>query len=218
MRVTVFGASRGCTRAMVIQGLEAPSPHEYTLLVRNPDAIEYTAEQKAKLTLIKGSGDDKEAVKRAVEGADVVVFGIGSGVTSTLKMTDPGVCSRCTRVLLDVVASLENKPKRMIFITTTGAADKDEVPTLFKPFYHWVLAAPHDDKREMEDLITSKSTTDYIIVRPSLLTNGELTKKYRAANERLIGYTISRNDIGHFMLTQCLDDDKWLNKYVVVTY
>ncbi|KAI8063460.1 hypothetical protein BC940DRAFT_307257 [Gongronella butleri] len=216
MRVAVFGGSRGCAREMVVQGIESSTAPDFTLLVRNPDNIEYTAEQKAKVTLVKGNGDDKDAVRRAIEGADVVVSSIGGAMKSG-KMLDPDVCTRCTKVLLEVIDELPTKPKRVVFVTSTGAVDKGEIPLLLRPVYSLFVAEAHVDKRAMEKVITSSCKVDYIIVRPSMLTSGALTKKYRTASKRLVGYTVSRADVGHMMLTQCLEGDKWLNKYVIVT-
>ncbi|ORX47448.1 hypothetical protein DM01DRAFT_1139833 [Hesseltinella vesiculosa] len=218
MRVAVLGGSRGCARELVLNGLAAPVPPSFTLLVRNPDTIEYTSEEKAKIKLVQGSAEDKMAVRQAVESADVVVFGIGSAMTMTLQMADPGVCSRCTRTLIEVVSELGKRPSRIVFITTTGAAVKDEIPLLLRPLYHLMLAKPFEDKLEMEQIIASSCPVDHVIVRPSLLTNGALTKTYRTASDCLVGYTISRADVGHFLFTQCLDQDTWLNKYVVITY
>ncbi|KAI8096577.1 uncharacterized protein BX664DRAFT_324309 [Halteromyces radiatus] len=221
LRVAVLGGSKGCARHMVAQGLET-GKYEFILLVRNPDQVDYNEEQKAKLTLIKGDALDASAVKQTVEGCDLVVFAIGSTITATFKMTHPGLCQKGMNVLLNVIKGMEHPPKRLIAVTTTGAMDPKEVPLLFRPLYHWALAEPHADKREVENSIQSSSHPfDWIIVRPSLLTDGALTQHYRAESNRLVGYTISRQDVGHFLLNQCLDDDeakKWINNYVVVTY
>ncbi|ORZ25546.1 hypothetical protein BCR42DRAFT_386171 [Absidia repens] len=230
MRIAVLGGSKGCAREMVAQGLSKPdSTDEFVLLVRNPDHVEYDPEQKAKLTLIKGDAHDPTTVRQLVEGADIVVTSIGSGVTATLKMTMPNVCEKGIKVLLDVIGSIDDparRPRRLVAVSTTGAIDGGEVPFLFRPLYHLALAEAHKDKKALEDHITSTAPSltpplDYVIIRPSLLTNGPLTGQYRTDNKRLVGYTISRTDIGHFLLEQCLDDEKvqkWVNQYVVVTY
>ncbi|KAH8555895.1 NADH(P)-binding-domain-containing protein, partial [Umbelopsis sp. PMI_123] len=204
MRVAVFGGSRGCAQAMVKQGLALSPPIDFTLLVRKPEQIDYTEEERAKIKLVQGSADDKEAVRQTLEGVDVVVFSIGARPTKTFQFDDPHVCGRCIRVVLEVMSTMENKPTRLVAVSTTGAEDKDEVPLLFKPLYHFMLATPHEDKRDMEKVIRESCPVDHVIVRPSLLTDGALTKNYRKASERLVGYTVSRQDIGHFLLTECL--------------
>ncbi|CAO3597804.1 unnamed protein product [Absidia cylindrospora] len=230
MRIAVLGGSKGCARQMVAQGLSKPgASDEFILLVRNPDNVEYDQEQKAKLIIIKGDAHDPTAVRQLVEGADIVVTSIGSGVTATFKMTIPNVCEKGIQVLLDVIGSIDDparRPRRLVAVSTTGAMDGGEVPFLFRPLYHLALAEPHKDKKALEEHITSTAPSltpplDYVIVRPSLLTNGALTGHYRADTKRVVGYTISRSDVGHFLLEQCLDDEtvkKWVNQYVVVTY
>ncbi|KAI9303785.1 hypothetical protein BJ944DRAFT_267828 [Cunninghamella echinulata] len=209
---------------MVSQGLKANPNYQFTLLVRNPDNIEYDEEEKTKLTLIKGDAEKKDDVLKAIEGSDVVVFSVGSTITATFKMTYPELCQRTIQVLIDAIQSIEDpsqRPKRLVAVTTTGAVEHKEVPLLFKPLYHLALHAPHEDKKEMEARIVKSCPIDWIIVRPSLLTNGELTGQYRSSDSTITGYTISRQDIGHFLLHQCLDDEnakQWIKKYAVVTY
>ena len=79
------------------------------------------------------------------------------------------------------------------------------------PLYHWLLAVPHADKKEMEALLAAEMTkrdgvrgiSGYMCVRPSLLTDGgetELGKiKVGTGKEPKIGYTISRDDVGMWM-------------------
>ncbi|KAI8340178.1 hypothetical protein BC941DRAFT_419630 [Chlamydoabsidia padenii] len=220
MRIAVLGGSKGCARNMIVQSLANPT-HTFVLLVRNPDTVDYNETQKAQLELIQGDALDPEAVRQVVTGADVVVTSIGAFITPTLKMTHPGLCEQGIKVLLGVLDSLQDRPRRLIAVSTTGAIDGEEVPWLLRPLYHWVLAAPHADKKAMEDHITSSCPIDWIILRPSLLTNGGLTNgQYRKDTKRLVGYTISREDVGHFMLEECLDEEKskkWINNYVVIT-
>ncbi|SAL94728.1 hypothetical protein [Absidia glauca] len=223
MRIAVLGGSQGCARQMVAQSLakDNSDQHTFVLLVRNPATIDYDDSQRSRMTLVQGDALDPAAVRQVVSGADVVVTSIGASVTPTLKMTHPGLCEDGIKVLLGVLESMEQRPRRLIAVSTTGAIDGGEVPWLFRPLYHLALAAPHADKKAMEERITSSCPIDWIILRPSLLTNGVLTGEYRTDTKRLVGYTISRQDVGHFMLNQCLDDDnaaKWLKHFVIITY
>ncbi|CAO3628781.1 unnamed protein product [Cunninghamella blakesleeana] len=225
MRVSVLGGSRGCSKSMVSQGLKnKDKEYQFTLLVRNPDNIDYDEEEKKQLTLIQGDAEKKEDVIKVIQGSDIVVFSVGSTVTATLKMTYPNLCQRTIQVLIDAIQSIDDpqqRPKKLIAITSSGCVEHKEVPLLFKPLYHFALAAPHEDKREMEHRIVNHCPIDWVIVRPSLLTNGALTGKYRSSATTISGYTISREDVGHFMLHQCLDDEtakQWIKKCVVVTY
>ncbi|ORE14035.1 hypothetical protein BCV71DRAFT_150285, partial [Rhizopus microsporus] len=154
---------------------------------------------------------------------DIVVFSIGSAFDmKTRSMVTPDLCRDTMTVFLEVVDRLpeEDRPKRLVVVSTTGLDGMSEVPYLFRPMYRFLLHEPHMDKLELEKLVTgekNKHIHNWILVRPSLLTDGGLKGKYRA-KEGISGYTISRKDVGHFLLHQCLEEDKWLRKKVVVTY
>ncbi|CEP14195.1 hypothetical protein [Parasitella parasitica] len=220
VKVAVFGGSKGCSRAMVVNGLEKDE-HEFKLLIRNPDNAEYTQEQKSKLIIIKGDALDAKAVKETVKNTDVIVFSIGSAFDfKKMNMVNPGLCHDTMSVLLQVMQDLpqNERPKRLVAVSTTGLDNMIEVPYLFYPLYRFVLHAPHQDKKELEKLVVDNNIVpNWIIVRPSLLTDGDLKGKYRS-NVGLSGYTISRQDVGHFLLNQCIVPTTWIRKKVVVTY
>lgn len=221
VRVAVLGGSKGCSRAMVIQGLEK-GQHQYRLLIRNPGNMDYTEEQKEKITIIQGDALDAVAVKLTIQNTDVIVYSIGSAFDmKTRSMVSPGLCHDTMAVLLQVLKDLpeHERPKRLVALSSTGLNGMAEVPYLFQPVYHFLLHAPHEDKKEMERLVVDENSPmrDWIIVRPSLLTDGKHVGKYRA-NVSISGYTVSRQDVGHFLLEQCIEPTTWINKKVVVTY
>lgn len=221
VKVAVFGGSKGCSRAMVLQGLEQ-GEHQFKLLIRNPDNADYTQDQKSKLNIVKGDALDSEAVKKTLQDTDVIVYSIGSAFDfKKMDMVNPGLCHDTMSVLLKALQDLpvDERPKRLVVVSTTGLDNMKEVPYLFQPLYHFILHAPHKDKKEMEKLVVEEnaSVPDWIIVRPSLLTDGSLKGKYRA-DVGISGYTISREDVGHFLLHQCIVSTTWIQKKVVVTY
>lgn len=219
VKVAVLGGSRNCGREFVVQALEK-GQHEFKLLLRNPDNAEYTEEQKSNFTIIQGDALDPKAVRETIEGTDVIVFSIGSALDlKKFSLVAPNVCTDAMKVLVDVLKEMDEKPKRLVAVSSTGLDEVSEVPLLLRPFYHYVLHQPHMDKRGMEKLVVeSESVPDYIIVRPSLLTNGKVTGKYRTGEAHVSGYTISRSDVGHFILDQCIEPTTWINKNVILTY
>lgn len=219
VRVAVFGGSKGCSRAMVVQGLDQ---HQFKLLVRNPDTIDYTQDQKSKLTIVKGDALDPIAVKETISGTDVIIFSIGSAFDfKRFGMENATVCHDTMAIILKVLADLDEteRPKRIVVVSSTGLESMQDVPYLLRPFYS-LLHVPHKDKKNLERLLQAENThvPEWIIVRASLLTDGQLTGKYRAAESDVSGYTISRQDVGHFLLFQCIEPTTWVNKKVVVTY
>ncbi|KAJ6594479.1 hypothetical protein B0H19DRAFT_1056764 [Mycena capillaripes] len=81
---------------------------------------------------------------------------------------------------------------------------------------------------EREGLPVPGSLTDVLVVRPALLTDGkckadEVAAKgkgnsYRASEEELGGYTISRKDTAHFVVDALSRWDEFKNKRVNVSY
>ncbi|CAO3653403.1 unnamed protein product [Mucor hiemalis] len=212
--------SKGCARGMVVQGLQ-DSTHEFKLLIRYPESLDYTEEQKSKLTIIQGdAAENLEKVKETIANTDVIVYSIGSGFNmGSRTMTHPGICKKTIAIVFKALEELpENeRPKRLVVVSSAGVDGTSDVPFLLRPLYYY-LHAPHVDKKDLETLVEeNKLISDYIIVRPSILTDGKLTGKYRA-DENISGYTISREDVGHFLLHQCLEPTTWIKKKVLVTY
>lgn len=60
---------------------------------------------------------------------------------------------------------------------------------------------------------------DAIIVRPALLYDGNSKGKYRTGEVLPKASTISRADVGHFIVNECVPgNDKWTGKAVTVAY
>ena len=125
-------------------------------------------------------------------------------------------------------------------ISTTGLSPTRDVPWLMMPLYHWMLAVPHADKREMEQLVQKAKVEglvrDFVILRPSLLVDGQRQglQKVRVgwevegdseknpdrANGPAVGYTISREDVGGFIFDEIISQSglKYGGKKVSITY
>src|SRR3954468_22782921 len=72
MNLTVFGATGGIGRHVVNQALDAG--HQVTAYARNPAKLNLT---HPNLTVIAGELSEREAVGRAVAGADAVISALG---------------------------------------------------------------------------------------------------------------------------------------------
>lgn len=177
---------------------------------------------------------------------DIIVSGVGGVPQFTpnpLRPTidDPAVCQDTTRAILDAVKSKSPSTKKpiVVVISTTGISDHGrDIPVAMIPLYHFMLPVPHKDKKEMERLLAAETKPGssciegFVVVRPSLLTNGPAqgAKKIRVGVESLerlespaIGYTISRADVGGWIFEAVLEDrdggrHTYLNKFVTVTY
>ncbi len=45
---------------------------------------------------------------------------------------------------------MSNPPRRVIAISSTGIDNRRDIPVTMIPLYHWLLAQPHADKKNME--------------------------------------------------------------------
>ena len=77
---------------------------------------------------------------------------------------------------------------------------------------------PPPDQTKQEEVVEA-SKLQWTIVRPSNLTNGELTTNYKHGfyNDADIKSKISQVDVSHFMLSQ-LDTEVYLHQKVGVSY
>jgi putative NADH-flavin reductase len=80
-----------------------------------------------------------------------------------------------------------------------------------------VLRARVRDK-EMQERSIFTSSVDWVIVRPTILTNGPATGRYRVGTDLQVGLfpRISRADVADFMLRQ-IDDRTFLRLAVGIT-
>ena len=72
MKIALFGAS-GAT-GMLLTGRCLAAGYEVTALVRRPEAFVYAE----RVRVVEGNAFDAEAVRRTVEGADVVLSALGA--------------------------------------------------------------------------------------------------------------------------------------------
>ena len=208
MKFLLIGATGPTGEEIVKQGLALG--HEVTALVRDATKIKLF---DAHLKLVVGDILNADEVAAAMAGQDAVICSLGTGVTFK-RVT---LFSDGTRNLLS--AMQKHAVRRIVCITGIGAGDSrghggflyDRViePTLLRTIY--------EDKDRQEKLL-HQSDTDWIIVRPGMLTNDNATGKSRALID-LKGVTagkIARADVAAFVLQQ-LSSNQFLHKTPLLT-
>ena len=216
------------------------------------------------LSIIEGSITDSNAVRNTLlindTIADIVIFGIGGApqfnksVYKPFTLDNPHICATGLQAVVDAANGLrckmrgeigrENK-SLVVAISTTGISRKqNDVPVMLGPLYHWALAIPHADKRDMEDILASASVGSkgeskspfggVVAVRPTLLTDGEPRglQKVKVGWEAIdegaadgrapaTGYTISRADVGAWISAEIIENDsrmQWAGRAVTLAY
>ena len=190
MRIALFGGTRGVGR----QILERAADHGFGLkvLARSPQVLP----EIAGVEVIEGNVLDPGAVFRTVTGCDAVVIALGN-----TKGNPNDVVSSGTAIILQVMHKLGLT--RIVAISSLGVGDsRDSVPWFFKVLMKTVLKKTMVDKERQEELLRS-SSTDWTIVRPAGLFDGEYSGAARiGTGTDVVASRVSRADVAEFVLQE----------------
>jgi putative NADH-flavin reductase len=196
MRLTVFGPTGGTGRSLIAQALDAGD--KVTVLVRNPDAL---SEFGDRIGVVAGDVLDPGTVRKAVDGAEVVISALGIGMHRHATT----VYSQGTA---NIIAAMKDERIRRLLVVSTASL---EIPAprqfvewaVAKFLLHNILAKPYADMAFMERYVR-ESGLDWTLVRAARLTKGPLTGRYRTSvDAKLRGcWSISRADVAHHCLAQ----------------
>ncbi|KMP05442.1 hypothetical protein CIHG_09882 [Coccidioides immitis H538.4] len=244
--VAFFGATGGCANACLVHTLKAG--YKASALARIPPKLinlllsqgidQFTIDSN--LTVIQGDATDIAAVKRAlVPGPNngrmvsTIISGLGGSpklqlsALTPVTLDNPHICEQSTNVLLSAIRELQSsqcsqaqqKPLLAIISTTGISSAAEDVPFLFRLFYHYFLAVPHQDKRKMERAIISSMDTTDPSDRPLRGGRGWKTLRVGTEDKPAVGYTIQRADVGEWIFEQVLKTgaEKWMNRMVTLT-
>jgi putative NADH-flavin reductase len=163
--VLIIGASRGVGLETVKCALRAG--HKVRALARSAGNIPVSHTNLEKIT---GDALDFDAIKRSLSGINVVIQSLGVGLSPENIFTPTRLFSVATRVL--VTAMEETGVKRLICVTGMGAGNsRDKGGILYSIAFHLFLDRMYLDK-DAQEWIIRKSTLEWIIARPGILTNG----------------------------------------------
>jgi putative NADH-flavin reductase len=198
-RLLIIGATGGTGRQLVAQALERG--FTVTALVRDPSRLTIVHPQ---LAVVRGDVLDESSVEAAMRGQEAVVSALGHrryySPTRTL--------SEGTRNVLRAMEA--HGVARFVCETSLGIGDSAGRMGLYYTFFTIPVVLPlyFWDKARQERLIAA-SRSEWVIVRPGVLTNGEKRGRYR--HGRQVGsflwtVRISRADVADFMLNQLTSD------------
>ncbi|RIV21578.1 NAD-dependent epimerase/dehydratase family protein [Fibrisoma montanum] len=200
MRVFLFGAT-GPTGQLLLQKL-VEKKYDVTVLARRPEAVQPT---RASVTVVPGDVMRPETFSKHLAGADIVISALGTGksLAKTTLFSDGG------RMILETMR--QTGVQKLIAITSGGVQDDD--PTILKSWFYrfigrWLLRNLYDDMRRFEQQLDSTTDINWVCVRPTTLTNGPATGRYRVSVPYSPegGSQISRADVADFIIQQILSD------------
>ncbi|WP_327287957.1 NAD(P)-dependent oxidoreductase [Streptomyces sp. NBC_01198] len=205
MKLTVFGATGGTGRQIVLQAVDAG--HEVTAVVR--DATRLPAGLRDRIAVVETDpvdAVDRADVTAAVSGRDAVISAIG---TRDLKHPTR-VCTDAAGVLTAAIRSAGSRPRFVLASNSAmapGAGDDPLTRFLVKP----IVLAPllrHmiEDMRQAEQVVRA-SGVPWTIVRAGRLTDGRSKGGYRCGIDRNVlgGFQITRADFATAMLDAATD-------------
>ena len=147
---------------------------------------------------------DPEAVRAALENVDAVIHVVGAAPSLRRMFTPIDVFSKTTDVLVSEMARIG--VQRLVAVTGFGAGDSRQAFSLPERMTHrLVLGTAYDDKDRQEAIIR-ESDLDWLIVRPTTLTNGRGRGQYQVLvnPETWRNGLIARHDVADFLVREVI--------------
>jgi uncharacterized protein YbjT (DUF2867 family) len=209
MKVIVFGATGPTGKRAVDEALA--KGHEVTAFARDPSKLETKHER---LKVVQGDALDPASVEKALAGQQAVLVCLGARNRSGKGWPPRDIDFAATQNIL--AGMKKHLVKRLVCMTSIGVGDSKQVKSvsnwLFtKIFMPLFLKKVFEAKERQEEAIRA-SDTDWIIVRPTGLTNGPARGRFKVTTDLSpVPGRISRADVASFMVAQ-LTSDQYLRK------
>lgn len=197
MRFGILGAT-GPTGKELLKKLKGKTVSVY---VRNPSRLPegHGAE------VVLGQLSDEAKLRDWAGNQDVILCALGHGLSFSQILANfslgsypqAGMLEKAWRVVLQA------KPKRVVHCSAYGTQEtRGDLPFLFgKILLPLLIAKSYEDHENVERLLQS-SSTEWVVARPGMLTNGEAKGVYQTV-DRFTGNgtkSISRADVADFMV------------------
>lgn len=183
--------------------------HSVTAFARNPQHLTLENEN---LTRTSGNFHDLASVQSAVPGHDAVIITASATTLKAFKDT-PNYFSLGTSHVIQ--AMKEHYVKRLVVLSALGTGESVKLMNVLvrKLVVSWLLKIPFADHERQEQL-TRDSGLDWVIARPSQLTNGPARKKYQKTSAiEPLPSSISRSDVADFLVAAA-ETDQWVHQAV----
>ena len=196
MKIVIFGATGGIGKWALKHALEAG--HEVTAFVRNPQKITI---QHERLTLLVGSIDNDDDLRRALTGKDAVIWCVGIPLKFKYEKM---VSFEGHQHLLPIMEELG--VKRLVDWATPSvpfSGDKRSAMTMIPSVMAGLFL--RQAKKEMVAVgrLVERSNLDWTLVRFIAPKDTPYTGKVKVSfGDKPLSFSISREDIGAFMVEQ----------------
>lgn len=196
-RVLIIGASGGIGIEAVRLALQAG--HRVRALARNTERIGI---DHPNLETRSADATDAEAVRATLEGVDAVIQVIGVAPSLRRMFTPIEVFSKTTAVLVAEMARAD--VRRLVAVTGFGAGDSRRAFSLPERVGHRLFLGTAYDDKDRQEAIIRDSDLDWLIVRPTILTNGPGRGRYQVlvSPDTWRNGLISRRDVAEFLVRE----------------
>ncbi|MEZ4983233.1 MAG: SDR family oxidoreductase [Saprospiraceae bacterium] len=216
MKVFLLGAT-GKTGEEILKNL-LKEGHQVKILVRDPSKLnpdDFAGNADGKLEVAKGGIFDLESLKSQMKGSDLVISSLGTGTSNTYT----AVYSEGGRNILNAMRELGIDRLTTI---TSGLIDMSDPSTdnfflnrIIRPNYNKV----YYDQTRWETILDDTKDIKWTCVRPSYLSDGKATGKYRVQLNHCPqgGRKISRKDLADFIVNQ-MNSEEYVFQKPVLAY
>ena len=209
MKVIIFGATGGIGKWVLKHALD--EGHEVTAFVRNPKKMTL---QHEKLRIFLGQVNNVSDYQEALKGQNAVIWCIGM----PLSKTDKGFTTvDAHRYLIEAMQA--NGIKRVIDWATPSLRserDKWSIATFIPLMAGLTLLREGHNQFIAYSNMYKEANLDWTIVRFCRPTDNPYTGKVNVGfGEKHIGLSISREDIGAFMVSQ-LNRNEFIHQMPIV--
>lgn len=206
LKILVLGATGRVGRRIVSHALT--DGHVVTVLVRTPDKVQVNDKN---LRIIQGNVLNKNHMETVMLGVDLVISALSTDGTNTL--------SESMKLILE--AMHKENVKRIITVGTAGILQSRVTPSLLRyQSSESKRKSTHaaQEHHKVFEMLTD-SQTEWTIVCPTYLPDGECTSNYRVERSFLPegGVVITVGDTAEFAYQQ-INSTKFLKSRVGIAY
>lgn len=198
MKILIVGAN-GQIGKHLVKIIQENGTHTARAMIRNEEQKEYFKALNADVAIVNLEGEI-EAIAKAAEGVDAIVFTAGSGGHTGKDKT---IMVDLDGAVKTIEAAKMAGVKRFVMVSSfdTRRVAIQSAPESFAPY----VAAKH-----YADEWLKRTDLDYTIVHPGALTNDPGTGKVKTGWDIEIG-AVPREDVAH-VIYQCLIDESTIGK------
>ncbi len=214
MKILILGISGRTGQLVAREAIRRG--HSVIGIVRNPDSLTLKGAE-----IVKGTANDIETVRKAVEGCDAVIstlnlFPVSQGLFK--KVTTP-LDTMSVSIKNTVTAMGEKGIRRIVIMTAVGVGDSsDMLPAFFKFLMRISNIRFSYADHERQEKIIANSDLEWTIVRPVGLNdkNENLTTLCDIDRSVKIKSMISRNAVAHFILC-CIENGQFIRQKPLIS-